>query len=245
MDKRELAVVILAAGMGKRMKSDLPKVLHKLKGRPLVRWVVEAAKELKPARIVVITGHGGQKVMESLKGEELSFAEQKEQLGTAHAVMQASKRLDGFEGGVMVLSGDVPMIKSRTLERLANAARDKKCAAAFLSTDLEDPSGYGRVMRGQNGEISAIIEERDATPEQKKTKEINGGVYIFDKKFLFETLPQVAAENAQKEYYLTDIVKIALDNGQKVSALKLDDPSEITGINSREELEKLETMLGA
>ena len=235
MNKRELAVVILAAGMGKRMKSDLPKVLHKLSGRPLVRWVVEAAKELKPARIIVVTGHGGGKVMESLKDEEVSFAEQKEQLGTAHAVMQAAQQLDGF---------DVPMIKPRTLKRLANSARDKKCAAAFLSTDLEDPSGYGRVLRGQNGEVAAIIEERDATPEQKKIKEINGGVYIFDKEFLFKTLPQVAANNAQKEFYLTDIVKIALDNGQKVSALKLDDPGEIRGINSREELEKLETMIG-
>jgi len=145
----------------------------------------------------------------------------------------------------MVLSGDVPMIKPRTLERLANAAREEQCAVAFLSAEPEDPSGYGRVMRGVDGKVSAIIEERDATPEQKETKEINGGVYIFDKKFLFETLPQVAADNAQKEYYLTDIVKIALNDGQKVSALKLDDPSEISGINSREELEKLETMIGA
>ncbi|MFQ5431417.1 MAG: sugar phosphate nucleotidyltransferase [Nitrospinota bacterium] len=245
MQKCELAVVILAAGMGKRMKSDMPKVLHKLSGRPLVRWVVEAAKELKPARIIVITGHGGQKVMESLKNEVVAFAEQKEQLGTAHAVLQASKQLDGFDGGVMVLSGDVPMIKPRTLERLANSPLDKECVAAFLTTDLENPSGYGRVTRGKNGDVTAIIEERDATPDQKEIHEINGGVYFFDKKFLFETLPQVAANNAQKEYYLTDIVKIALNNGQKVLALKLDDPGEISGINSREELERLETMIGA
>lgn len=245
MQKRELAVVILAAGMGKRMKSDLPKVLHELQGRSLIHWVVEAAKELRPARIVVITGHGGEKVMESLKDEEVSFAEQKEQLGTAHAVMQASQQLDGFEGDVMVLSGDVPMIKARTLEQLANVHREKKCAVAFLSTEPEGPSGYGRVIRGPDGEISAIIEERDATPDQKEIREINGGVYIFDKKFLFNTLPQVSANNAQKEYYLTDIVKIALNKGQKVSALKLDDPSEISGINSREELEKLETMITA
>ena len=245
MEKRELAVVILAAGMGKRMKSDLPKVLHELQGRSLIRWVVEAAKELNPSRIVVITGHGSERVMEDLKDEDVTFAEQKEQLGTAHAVMQASKQLDGFEGGVMVLSGDVPMIKPGTLKELANVAREKKCAVAFLSTELEIPSGYGRVMRGPDGEVSAIIEERDATDDQKKICEINGGIYIFDKNFLFKTLPLVSADNSQKEYYLTDIVKMALGNGQKVSALKLNDPAEISGINSRAELEKLEAMITA
>jgi len=163
MQKRELAVVILAAGMGKRMKSDLPKVLHRLKGRNLVSWVVEAAKRLQPSRIVVITGHGGEKVMESLKGENVSFAEQKEQLGTAHAVTQASQQLDDFNGDVIVLSGDVPMIKSRTLERLAEFARENDCVAAFLTTEPVNPAGYGRVIRGSDGNVTAIIEEREST----------------------------------------------------------------------------------
>ena len=244
MQKRELAVVILAAGMGKRMKSDLPKVLHLLKGRPLISWVVEAAKELKPARIIVVTGHGGEKVMETLKDEGLAFAEQKQQLGTAHAVMQASQQLAAFDGDVMVLSGDVPMIKPRTLEELATLARENRCAVAFLTTEPESPAGYGRVVRGADGSVTAIIEQRDATESQKKIREINGGIYIFDKKFLFETLPQISTNNAQKEYYLTDIVKIALNNGRKVLTLKLDDPAEISGINSRAELAKLETMTG-
>ena len=244
MQKRELAVVILAAGMGKRMKSDLPKVLHLLKGRPLISWVVEAAKKLKPTRIIVVTGHGGEKVVETLKDEGLAFAEQKQQLGTAHAVMQASQQLAAFDGDVMVLSGDVPMIKPRTLEELATLARESSCAVAFLTTEPESPAGYGRVVRGADGNVTAIIEQRDATESQKKIREINGGIYIFDKKFLFETLPQISTNNAQKEYYLTDIVKIALNNGRKVLTLKLDDPAEISGINSREELAKLETMTG-
>ena len=245
MPKRELAVIILAAGIGKRMKSDLPKVLHELSGRPLVQWVVRAAKRLMPERIIVVTGRGGEQVRESLNGFNVSFARQAEQLGTAHAVLQAKERLRGFTGDVMVLSGDVPMVTAGTLKRLLDLSRRQECALSFVTAQIEDPTGYGRVLRGSGGEVEAIVEERDATREEKAIKEINGGVYLFDSLFLFETLPGISAANDQKEQYLTDVVKMALERGQKVAALKLADPAEIAGVNSREELEQLNKVVGS
>lgn len=245
MPKRELAVIILAAGIGKRMKSDLPKVLHELSGRPLIQWVVRAAKRLMPERIVVVTGRGGEQVRESLNGFNVSFARQAEQLGTAHAVLQAREKLRDFTGDVMVLSGDVPMVTARTLKRLVELSRKEECVLSFVTAQIEDPTGYGRVLRGDGGEVKAIIEERDATREEKSIKEINGGVYLFDSLFLFKTLPGISSANEQKEQYLTDIVKMAFERGQKAAALKLADPEEITGVNSREELERMNRLAGS
>ncbi|MBI5177866.1 MAG: NTP transferase domain-containing protein [Nitrospinae bacterium] len=233
------AVVILAAGKGTRMNSDIPKVLHPLAGRPLVSHVVHTAKRLNPERIVVVVGYKGEMVKQALAGEEAHFAEQTEQLGTAHAVMQANTALVGFAGTVVVLSGDVPLVRAETIAALIALARGEVSPVAFLSTEVENPSGYGRVLRGGNGKVAAIVEERDATPDQKLIKEINGGIYAFDSGYLFAALKKVSADNDQKEYYLTDVVKIALAEGRKVAALKLDDSRQILGVNRPEELEAL------
>lgn len=243
MRKKDLAVVILAAGKGTRMNADQPKVLHLLDGRPLVRWVVDAAKALSPSLTVLVVGFGGDKVRNELDGEEVIFAEQVEQLGTAHAVMQAQKVLERFEGRVAVLSGDVPLIKSETLNRLIDLSVEKNSAVAFLTIDAEDPTGYGRVVRDGDGEVIAIVEDTDADENQKKLKEINGGVYVFDSRFLFAALPKVSADNRQKEYYLTDLPVVALADGLKTVALKIDDPEQLAGINRPEELERLSRAL--
>ncbi|MEE8484481.1 MAG: sugar phosphate nucleotidyltransferase [Nitrospinota bacterium] len=239
MQRRELAVVILAAGKGKRMKSDRPKVLQLLEGKPLVKYVIDTANLCEPSRIVVIVGFGGDDVKKALSEENVSFAVQEEQLGTAHAVMRAEQKLESFEGDVMILSGDVPMVRAETLRNLMKLARETKSRMVFLSMEVEDPSGYGRVIRSQSGNVAKIVEERDALPEQKAVKEINGGIYLFDKKLLFELLPAIRSENEQKEYYLTDAVKMAIEKGEDVRALKLSDPLELRGVNRPEELEEL------
>jgi len=243
MQKCNLAAVILAAGKGKRMKSDLPKVLHTLGGRPLIHWVVETAKKLIPGRMVVVTGFGGGLVRESLRHEDITFAVQAEQLGTAHALMQAANTLGSFDGYVMVLNGDVPLIKPETLKKFLDFTHGRKSKAAFLSTELDDPKGYGRVIRGANGEALSIIEESDATPEQQEIREVNGGIYLFDSEFLFETLPGISNDNGQKEYYITDIITIACNAGLDVAVFKLDDADQLRGVNRPEELERLNNLL--
>ncbi len=234
-----MAVVILAAGKGKRMKSDYPKVLQLLEGKPLIKWVIDTANVCEPSRIVVIVGFGADDVKKELEGERVSFAIQKKQLGTAHAVMRAEVELENFEGDVMILSGDVPMIRAETLKNLMKLAQEKNSRLAFLSVEIEDPSGYGRVIRSQSGNVEKIVEECDALPEQKAVNEINGGIYLFDKKLLFELLPAIRSENEQNEYYLTDAVKMAIEKGEDVQALKLSDPLELRGVNRPEELEEL------
>jgi len=245
MQKRNLVAVILAGGKGKRMKSDMPKVLHTLGGRSLVRWVLETAGKLAPSKIVVVVGFGGDMVKESLRNENITFALQAEQLGTAHALLQAVDTLGSFDGYVMVLNGDVPLVKSETLLKFLDFAHERKSKAAFLSTELDDPKGYGRVIRGANGEAVSIIEEKDATSEQKKIREVNGGIYLFDSKFLFETLPRISNDNGQKEYYLTDIIKIACDAALEVAVFKLDDADQLMGVNRPEELERLNNLLAS
>ncbi len=245
MQKRNLVAVILAGGKGTRMKSDLPKVMHTLGGRPLVRWVLESAKKLAPERIVVVVGFGGDVVKESFRNENITFALQAEQLGTAHALLQAVDTLGSFDGYVMVLNGDVPLVKPETLLKFLDFAHERKSRAAFLSTELGDPKGYGRVIRGESGASLSIIEEKDATQEQKKIREVNGGIYLFDSNFLFETLPRISNDNGQKEYYLTDVIKIACDAGLDVAAFKLEDADQLMGVNRPEELERLNNLLAS
>ncbi|GMT42484.1 MAG: UDP-N-acetylglucosamine pyrophosphorylase [bacterium] len=247
MKKRNLVVVILAAGKGKRMKSALPKVLHTLDGRPLIRWVLDTAERLGPRRIVVVVGFGGDMVRENLKNENtnerVSFAVQSEQRGTAHAVMQAVDALGSFDGNIMVLSGDVPLIKTETLRMFLDFTSEHKSSAAFLSAEVDDPAGYGRVVRGENGEVISIVEQSDADSAQKMIKEINGGVYLFDGRFLTEALKNITDGNVQNEYYLTEIIKIAYASGLAVSALKIGDADQLSGVNSTKELEQLNLLL--
>ncbi len=244
MDRGKTAVVLLAAGEGKRMESDTPKVLHHLRGESLIRLVVDSAKTVNPEKIVVVVGHGAKMVKEELKSEKsLSFVLQKEQLGTAHAVKQAGPELKSFCGSVFILCGDVPLTKPATLAKMLKAHIEGNASITLLSVDMDEPAGYGRIIRDSSGNVLQNIEDKDANNEQKKIKEINGGIYVFDSEFLFGLLGEVSRDNAQGEEYLPDLIGIAVSAGRKVLALKLDDPLEIHGVNRPEDLKKLENIL--
>lgn len=229
-------VVILAAGQGKRMYSQLPKVLHPLAGSPLIAHVIAAARTLDPARICVVYGHGGEQVRDTIADPSLAFVHQKPQLGTGHAVQQAIGALSTAPTTV-VLYGDVPLIQPATLKRLASNSRD---SLVILTADLADPSGYGRILRSPREGIAAIVEDKDATDEQRRIREVNTGLMALPTARLGGWLARLRNDNAQKEYYLTDVVKLALHDGVAVDAIQVDDPTETLGVNSRSELAKLE-----
>ncbi len=232
-------IVILAAGMGKRMKSDLPKVLHRLSDKPLLSHVVDTARHLKPKALVVIYGHGGQIVPETMAAADLQFAKQEPQLGTGHAVQQAVPHLD-LSVPTLVLYGDVPLTKATTLERLVKAAGNDKLA--ILTVDLEDPHGYGRMVR-ENGKIVGIVEQKDATPEQLKITEINTGIMVVPTAQMVKWLGGLGNNNAQKEYYLTDIVGLASAQGVDITHAQPDAEWETLGVNSKVQLAQLERRL--
>lgn len=229
-----LAVVILAAGEGTRMKSKKPKVLHEILGRPMVTYVIESARSLRPDRIVVVLGHGADHVLEALDGD-VEVAIQERQLGTGHAVMQALPRLEGFDGQVAVVCGDTPLLSPDTLGRLVAAVAEGGATVSLLTAELPDPKGYGRVIR-ERGTVVAIVEERDATDEQREIREINAGTYCFEKEALVSALGEIRPDNDQAEYYLTDAVGILVRRDQKVLPIAAEDPVEALGVNSRVQL---------
>ena len=234
----KLNIVILAAGMGKRMQSALPKVLHPLGGKPLLASVLETARTLSPEKICVIYGHGGERVLEAIPDSDLVWIEQAEQLGTGHALMQALPILDK-KGSTLVLFGDVPLLKAETLCKLVDAAKDN--AFALLTAELEKPFGYGRIIRAPGpGNVIAIVEEKDASAEQKLIQEINTGVMLIPNAFLHEWLPKIENSNQQKEYYLTDIIALAVSNGVEIAAVQPEDAWEILGVNNKAHLAELE-----
>lgn len=234
---KPLAVVILAAGQGTRMKSDLAKVLHPLLGRPMLAYPLGAARALKPQRTVVVIGVQGDQVRRSFQGDRtLRFAVQKKQKGTAHAVMAAMPSLRGFRGDVLVLYGDTPLITAASLKLLVGAHRRTKAAVSLLTARVEEPFGYGRIIRDHSGRVERIIEEKDCSAREKKIKEINPGFYCYDLGFLKKALPGVGNRNRQKEYYLTDLLEIAVEGGSKVASVLADDPDEIIGVNSRADM---------
>jgi UDP-N-acetylglucosamine diphosphorylase/glucosamine-1-phosphate N-acetyltransferase len=238
-----LAIVILAAGKGTRMNSDLPKVLHTLDGVPLIEHVLRAARPLKPARTVVIVGHQRQQVLDQLKDSGVEFAVQEPQLGTGHAVQQAKPVLDGFRGAVIVLSGDVPMLRAATLKKLLEAHQHSGAAATVLSTQAENPTAYGRIIRDAEGRFLRIVEEREATAEEKAIHEINSGIYCFNSEELFTTLRDVRADNSKGEYYLTDVVGLLRRQGLPVQAVDFADFNEVQGINTVAELASAQRIL--
>ena len=231
-----LHVVILAAGQGKRMHSALPKVLHRIAGRPLLAHVIDAARSLKPDRIHVVYGHGGSAVRAAFEGAGVEWVEQAKRLGTGHALMQALPRIPRA-ATVLVLNGDVPLVRPEMLRKLARAAGK---GIAIATSDLSDAAGYGRVVRGPRGGVERIVEHKDATRAELAIREWYAGFLAGNASRLAGWLAKVANRNAQKEYYLTDLIGIAAASGATVSAVKATDPREVAGVNSREELAILE-----
>jgi len=239
----DLAVIILAAGKGKRMNSPLPKVLHTLNGKPLLEYAITTAKLLSPIKLIVVVGNGADIVMERFQRSDVVFVIQREQLGTGHAVAQAGPGMESFQGDILILSGDVPMIRKETLGNLISVHRETGNTLTFLTTNLDNPTGYGRVKRKGSGSVEAVIEERDAAPEIKTITEINSGIYCVKSDYLFKALKQVDNNNDQHEYYLTDIVKRACEGGSSVGAVEVPDTNEVMGINTVDELRAMEKVL--
>jgi UDP-N-acetylglucosamine pyrophosphorylase len=239
-----LAVVIMAAGKGTRMKSDLPKVLHPANGRPVVEYVIEKSLSLKPESIVLIIGHQAELVRQATADSPVSYALQQPQLGTGHAIMQTEPLLKDFDGEVIILSGDAPLVTTLTLRELLAFHRLHQAVATVLTADMDDPTGYGRIIRDHGGdEVLRIVEQKDASEEEKAVTEINSGVYVFDARELFAALKGITNTNAQQEYYLTDVFGICFGRGLKVCAFKVGDPNEIRGINTPEQLHEAELLL--
>ena len=230
-----LNVVILAAGQGKRMHSRLPKVLHALAGRPLLAHVIARARALKPARICVVYGHGGEQVPQALAADDLTFVRQQPQLGTGHALQQALPML-GADAQTLVLYGDVPLTRADTLRAMAAAAGD---GVALLTVTLDDPTGYGRIVR-DGGAVKRIVEEKDATAAQRALREVNTGIMVLPTRHLARWLASLRDDNAQREYYLTDVIAAAVGEGVAVRAVQPTSAWETLGVNSKAQLAELE-----
>ena len=231
-----LQILVLAAGLGKRMRSGLPKVLQPLAGRPLLAHVLDTARSLAPQKIVVVHGHGAEQVKNAFPDGGLDWVLQPEQLGTAHAVMQAMPRVSA-DADVLILYGDVPLTQASTLTRLLEAARE---GLAVLTADLDDPAAYGRIVRDSTGRVKRIVETRDASAAERAIREINAGFYALSARRLAAWLKKIDNRNAQKEYYLTDLVGLAVGEGTPVIAVKAEHAWEAAGVNSKVELAQLE-----
>ena len=236
---RPLAAVVLAAGEGKRFKSGTPKVLHALAGKPLFGHILAALDELEVTKTVVVVGRGADDVKAASKAltkRKLTFALQEKQLGTADATRVADEALGRFSGDVLIVPGDSPLIRAETLIRLVAHHRSTEAAATMLDAELEDPTGYGRVVRNAAGAVERIVEHADASDEEKRIKEISTSTWVFDRAALRSALTKIDSANAQKEFYLTDVVAILVEKGETVEALQTDDPAEALGVNSRLQL---------
>lgn len=232
-----LGVVILAAGQGTRMRSDLPKVLHRLAGRPLLGHVIDSARHLDPAEIVVVYGHGGAQVREAFADQaDLRWVEQSEQLGTGHALQQAMPALE-LADHLLVLYGDVPLIRPETLHALVGLARD---SFGLLTVTLEDPRGYGRVVRNDGGRVQCIVEQKDASDAERAIQEINTGIMVMPRAAVARWLGGLSNRNAQGEYYLTDVVEMAVADGLDIQVCQPDEAIEAEGVNNRQQLAGLE-----
>ena len=225
------------------MKSDLPKVLHTLSGKPLIGYVLDTVLSLNLKKVAVVVGYQGEKVVDLLKGKDVEVVWQKEQLGTGHAVMQAEPIFHDFDGELLVLCGDVPLLQTETVIELLKTHQQKKAKATVLTAVLEDPKGYGRIVRNKNEVFESIVEDKDATLEEKKIKEINTGEMCFTAPALFSALKKVKRDNLQKEYYITDVLGILKKGGEKVESLKVQNPWETKGVNSTSELLQMEEYL--
>ncbi|MBP3597193.1 MAG: NTP transferase domain-containing protein [Clostridia bacterium] len=240
--EENVITIIVAAGKGSRMKSKKSKVVHKIYGKELVKRVTELAKKIGSDEVIAVVGHLREQVQEVL-GDTVSYAYQEELLGTGHAVMQAEEFLKGKSGKVLVLNGDVPIIRPETLRNLLEKSIKNKEYATLLTAEYENPTGYGRIIRDEGGSVKEIVEEKDADVFQKEIREINSGIYCFDIKELLLALKKINNKNAQGEYYLTDVIKIMNEKGLKTGAVTVEDNTEILGVNDRTQLEFLTQVL--
>jgi len=237
----KLAVVVLAAGKGVRMKSSLPKVVHKLNGIPMIQRIITNVRKLHPEKIIAVVGYKKDIVMAAIhKSDNVIFVEQKKQKGTGHAVQMTKNELKDFSGYIIVTPGDVPLLTSNTLKDLVSLHQEKKAAATVLTTVMDDAHGYGRIIRDENDYVTKIVEHKDATEKEKQVQEINTGIFCFDSDALFTSLPLISSDNAQNEIYLTDALEILRKQNKKIAAMKTENRTEVTGVNSKEQLTALE-----
>ncbi len=245
---KKLATVIMAAGKGKRMKNpEKSKVMHELDGKPMIEYVIELAQMINSEKIVTVVGHQKQAAIDFLtrrfKSDKIKFAHQDEQLGTGHALMQTKDELENFDGDILILSGDVPLLSYETVDRFLKFHTEGGFSASLISAYFANPFGYGRIIRDEKRNFTDITEEKDSTDEQKKIKEINSGIYLVDNRKLFEGLQTLRRDNSQGEYYLTDIFKDFIAKKYKIGAMPTKNNLEITGINTIEQLTEMETLI--
>ncbi len=244
MQEQDLAVIILAAGKGTRMENSLAKVLIPIAGKPTLKFVLDTAERLNPTRTVVVVGHQADRVQKIFSNRDLEFVLQKEQLGTGHAARQAEQTLANFEGQILVLCGDMPLIKPETLESLLRRHREMeeaKCTVLTLKGKINND--FGRIIRDVDGSFLRIVEYREASAEEKNVDEFNSGVYCFDKRLFFKALYCIADNNTQKEYFLTDTLEYLVKNRYLVASLETEDADEIIGINTPHDLKRVEQLL--
>lgn len=244
MKEADLGIVILAAGKGTRMNSDLPKVLHRIHAKPMIEYVAETAVELASERVYIVVGHQAERVRHEVsKRFSVKYVLQKELLGTGDAVKAALPVLDNCIEYVLVMCGDVPLIRNQTLRNLVECHRTNRNCLTVLAAEVDDPEGYGRIILDGAGRIVCIREQADAGEEEKKIRIVNSGIFCFDKEFLEDCLPMITAENEQKEYYLTDLIEIAARTGKKSGVVKMADPAEMLGVNTCDQLARMEKLL--
>lgn len=251
-DASSPAAIVLAAGKGTRMGGDLPKVVHRVCGHPMVTWVVRACRQAGVGRCVVVVGYRGELVREALaeeaahaSGMSIEFVEQAEQLGTGHAALMAEPALAGFEGDTFVLNGDGPLIRASTLTTLLDTHRRAAADGTVATAVLDDPTGYGRVIRDEAGDLLEIVEQKDATPEQLAIAEVNPNYLCYRTAVLFEAIRRVGTDNAQGEMYLTDVPKVLRRDGRRIAVVDAVPAEDVLGVNTPEQLKQVEAILEA
>lgn len=235
---QHLSTIILAAGKGTRMRSDQAKVLHPLCGEPLLAYPLKLARAIRSDRIVVVVGHQAETVRRAFPFSDIIFVEQNPQLGTGHAVLQAKEAFSDYTGTILILCGDVPCLQAATALALIRHHRRERAAVTVMTTLLEDPGTYGRVITAPDGNVLKIVEARDATERQQEIREVNTGIYCADGSVLFEAVSRIGNDNSQKEYYLTDIIEIVGGMGLRVRSFVAADPREVMGVNTLQDLDQ-------
>ena len=243
MQEQDLAVIILAAGKGSRMQTSLAKVLIPIAEKPILEYVLDVAEKLHPTQTIVVVGHQADQVQEKFSNQGLEFVLQEEQLGTGHAARKTEQALNDFKGNILVLCGDMPLIKAETLERLLLEHKEVAAKCSVLTLKSKEKHDFGRIIRDGDGSVLRIVEHRDASDQEKTVDEFNSGVYCFDKDLFFKALCCLNDDNIQKEYYLTDTLEYAMKNGYPVASVQTKDTDEIFGINSPEDLKRAEKLL--